>query len=120
MNLYDKVPIELCIQRKRKGPMGGHWLEINKGDKDNIKYRSRYVAKDFKQGKGGVELFAATPPLEALEAVLAAGAMGVGRGAKSMINDISRALFMRPRLEKCMSSFPRKMSWRARSIYVPG
>ena len=48
-----------------KAPIKARWLDINKGDKVHPNYRSRYVAKDFNNEKR-FDLFAATPPLEAL------------------------------------------------------
>ena len=74
MRLYDKVPIKMCWDRSGKKPIGGRWLDVNKGDSDKINMRSRYVAKDFNRGKGGIELFAATPPLEGLKWILAIAA----------------------------------------------
>ena len=47
------------------------WIDINKGDRFNPNYRSRFVAKEFNDGKGGEPgWFAATPPLEALKLIL--------------------------------------------------
>ena len=40
------------------------WIDINKGDKTNPEYRSRLVAKEIKRDSR-IDLFAATPPLEA-------------------------------------------------------
>ena len=42
------------------------WLDINTGGKKNPNYRSRFVGKEFNDGRGGeVAWSAATPPLEA-------------------------------------------------------
>ena len=45
------------------------WVDANKGDDEDPNYRSRLVAKDFKR-KGDNSIFAPTPPLEALRALL--------------------------------------------------
>ena len=45
--------------------MEGRWLDISKGDTDRPDYRSRFVGKEFSTGTDP-ELFAATPPLEAM------------------------------------------------------
>ncbi len=76
------------------------WIDINKGDEENPCYRSRLVAKEFKRGTDNPELFAATPPLEAMRLILSnfatrnkycrPGDMGV------MVNDVSRAYFYAP------------------------
>jgi len=43
--VYDKVPIKLCYDRTGTKPIGVRWVDINKGDDKNPKYRSRLVAK---------------------------------------------------------------------------
>ena len=52
-----------------KGPLGTRWVDINKGDEDRPEYRSRLVAKELKTDKRE-DLFAATPPLEALKLLI--------------------------------------------------
>ena len=62
--VYVKVPMEQCMQRTGKKPIGVRWVDVNKGDKVHPEYRSRLVAKEIKIDKR-LDLFAATPPLEA-------------------------------------------------------
>ena len=62
--VYVKVPIEECIRRTGKKPVGSRWVDINKGDEENPEYRSRLVANEIKRDSCK-DLFAATPPLEA-------------------------------------------------------
>ena len=69
MNLYNKVAIEECWAQSGKAPVGAKWLDINKGDQDKPKYRSRCVAKAIAYDKQD-GLFAATPPLEVMRLVL--------------------------------------------------
>ena len=72
------------------------WIDINKGDRFNPNYRSRFVAKEFNDGKGGEPgWFAATPSLEALKLILSdAATRRKGRRRKViMINDVARAFF---------------------------
>ena len=45
------------------------WLDANKGDRLNPNYRSRFVAREFNQGKDDT-LYASTPPFEALRLIL--------------------------------------------------
>ena len=61
--VYREVPISQCIEHRGKPPIGTRWVDINKGDKVNLDYRSRLVAKEIKVDRE--DLFAATPPLEA-------------------------------------------------------
>ena len=45
MKVYCKVPLEECWRETGRKPIGVRWVDINKGDKSNINYRSRIVAK---------------------------------------------------------------------------
>ena len=62
--VYDKIPRP---QATRKGwkVIQTRWIDIDKGDDENLNYRSRLVGKEFNDGQMD-GLFAATPPLEAL------------------------------------------------------
>ena len=44
-NVWTKVPISTCFQRTGKGPIGGRWVDHNKGDDSNPDIRSRYVGR---------------------------------------------------------------------------
>ena len=67
------------------------WIDINKCDTECPHYRSRLVAREMNTSKR-YDLFAATPPLEALDVILSFIASG-NTGEAIMINDISRAFF---------------------------
>ena len=62
--VYRKVPREECMRNTAKTPIRNRWLDVNKGDETNPKYRSRLVVQEMKQDKRE-DLCAATPPLEA-------------------------------------------------------
>jgi hypothetical protein len=64
--VYVKVPLEECHRETGKEPIGTRWVDVNKGDRENPEYRSRLVAQEINAGRRG-DLFAATPPLEALK-----------------------------------------------------
>ena len=90
MDVFDKVPIEECCQVTGKAPIKTKWIDHDKGSR----YRSRWVAKEFKDSTDEV-WFAATPPLEALRAILSDAT--TGNVAKAvMLNDVSRAFFYAP------------------------
>lgn len=76
--------------------IGTRWVEVNKGDADVPDCRSRFVGREFNIGRDD-NLYAATPPLEALRWVLSfAGTWprGSRRMRRSvMINDVRRAYF---------------------------
>ena len=69
MDLYEKVPVSQCYERTGKAPISIRWIDINKGDAEKPNYRSRLVAREINTHKRD-DLFAATPPLEALKIIL--------------------------------------------------
>ena len=98
--VYVKVPLQECYDITGKQPLGIRWIDINKGDEEYEEYRSRLVAKEIKRDKRE-DLFAATPPLEALKALFSlAVTEGVGynkgkkgEGVKIDFIDVRRAYF---------------------------
>ena len=80
------------------------WIDINKGDSTAENYRSRLVAREIKTN-GRPDLFAATPPLEALKVVLSLLTSN-NRGEKLMVNDVSRAYFCAPARRQVFVELP--------------
>ena len=68
MHMYDNVPITECKRATGKMPITVRWIDINKGDRDSPSYRSRIVARELNTHTRD-DLFAATPPLEALRVI---------------------------------------------------
>ena len=91
MNLYIKVPVKECHQKTGKGPISVRWIDVNKGDTERPNYRSRLVAREINTHKRD-DLFAATPPFEALKLLVSMAATN-NKGEVIMINDVSRAFF---------------------------
>ena len=46
--VWAKWPRRLAKQRTGKGPISVRWVDVNKGDDLNPKYRSRLVARQLK------------------------------------------------------------------------
>ena len=46
--VYEKVPLEECWNTTGAAPIGTRWVDVNKGDEQNLEYRSRLVAKEIK------------------------------------------------------------------------
>ena len=67
--LYSKVPRQRCYDTTGKGPVKTGWVDTNTGCEEKPNLRSRFVAKEYKT-HARAELFAATPPLEALRLFL--------------------------------------------------
>jgi hypothetical protein len=101
--VYMKVPLEECYEVTGKDPIGTKWIDTNKGDESNPEIRSRLVAQEIKRDKRD-DLFAATPPLEAIKMLLSlAVTEGVGytrnnerAGMKLEFIDVKRAYFHAP------------------------
>ena len=91
VNLYTKVPVTECRAKTGKSPISVRWIDMNKGDTEKPDYRSRMVAREINIHKRE-DLFAATPPLEALKLILSMTASG-NKGEILMVNDVSRAFF---------------------------
>ena len=103
--VWEKRPRAEARQRTGKGAISVRWVDVNKGDDLNPRYRSRLVARQLKaHDRSGASFFAPTPPLEALRTVLSLAATTVGtwrpchdpvseRRTQISLLDISRAYF---------------------------
>ena len=69
MGVYTKVPEQECWKMTGRKPIDTRWIDVNKGDEGRPNYRSRLVAKEFRD-TNEPEPFAATPPSEALKMLL--------------------------------------------------
>ena len=84
------------------------WLDTNKGGEQVPNYRSRLVGREIKMDKR-LDLFSATPPLEALKFLCSVCARGQG-GRKPMrlaAIDIKRAYFYAPARRPIFIEIPR-------------
>ena len=68
------------------------WIDVNKGDEARPNYRSRFVGRELNLSKR-LDLFAATPPLEALEAIcsICVSNQQMGRSYRILAVDVKRA-----------------------------
>ena len=69
---YKRTRSEAMARTGRK-PITVKWLDVNKGDDENPRYRSRLVARELRM-PGEESIFAPTPPLESLRTVLSMAA----------------------------------------------
>ena len=98
MRVCNKIPRAQAIRNGWK-IIKTRWIDINKGDDVNPKYRSRLVGKEFNTGE--MEgLFEGTPALEGFrflvhEAATVRSDEPLGSNV-IMINDVSRAFFEAP------------------------
>ena len=85
------------------------WVDVNKGDSLNPKYRSCLVAKEFNTGVNH-DLYAATPPSECIRLMPSTFASSRGKDTTPMYADVSRAYFYAKANAPCTSSCPTKIS----------
>ncbi len=78
-NVWLKVPKREVHARGGRQPISVRWVDVNKGDDLNPKYRFRLVARQLKaRDLSGQSYFAPAPPLEALRTVLSLAMTRVG------------------------------------------
>ena len=95
IELYDEVDVQECLDMTGKHPTSTRWIDVDKG----TEVRCRLVARDFKgHGEGErADLFAATPPLEALRMILRMAMVKRvrkrwgGQQGKIMVIDVKKA-----------------------------
>ena len=77
--VWVKRPKDEARRKTGKGPISVRWVDVNKRDDMNPRYRSRLVARQMKaHDNSGASFFAPTPPLEALRTVPSLAATRVG------------------------------------------
>ena len=103
--VWRKKTRQEAYLRTGRAPVSVRWVDVNKGDDMNPRYRSRLVARQLKAtDKSGTSYFAPTPPLEALRTVLSFATTTIGswkpcydeKSSRCMqigFLDISRAYF---------------------------
>jgi len=111
-DVYTKRPRAEAIKRTGRPPIGVRWVDVNKGDDEDPNYRSRLVAKQFKR-KGDDNIFAPTPPLEALRAIwmlAATPSIWAPTWAMSATDENRlRISFVDISMFTCMAPVPRRM-----------
>ena len=92
MKVYTKVSRREALARGKQ-VIQVRWIDINKGDEINEDYRSRLVAKQFrdKASTNVAEMFAATPPSDVLKLLASRCVSGESRTRCMMINNVKRA-----------------------------
>ena len=114
MGVYTKVPIEQCWERTGKKPIGVRWVIVNKGDDESPNIRARLVGKEIKTDNR-LDMFAATPPLEAKKFLFSLAATGGGTDAhlgeyKVLFIDIKRAYMYAPETREVYVALPEQDS----------
>ena len=107
LHVYDEVDLEECWRLTRRPPITARWIDTNKGDDARPKYRSRFVARQIRQLHGGSDredVFAATPPWEAVKILLSEAVTNYDPKMKKklMFIDISKAYLFAPVTDKAL------------------
>lgn len=92
------MPIHECWKGTKRQPIGVRWVDVNKQDDVNPKYRSRLVAKEINRSPKP-ELYAAIPPPECLRMIISSVMDVAADGPdpmKLMVCDVSRACSYAP------------------------
>ena len=113
LELFEKMGVYTRVTRARALASGngkviqGRWIDVNKGSSETPDYRSRYVGKEFNRGQVATpDLFAATPPLEALKLLVSTCATEKGRGTHLMLSDVKRTHFHAPATRELYVELP--------------
>ena len=93
--MYTRVPREVCPHESVRAPIKTGWAETDKDQPGKPNVRARWVAKEYKK-HARPELYASTPPLEALKVVLSEIATGERGGKVVALVDVRRAYFYVP------------------------
>ena len=88
--VWDEVLVEECRRATKKTPLGGRWVDVNKGDATTPLIRCRYVAKEIAY-KRNDDFFAATPPLEAMRLLVSHVASNRVQNLKVLVMDAQKA-----------------------------
>jgi hypothetical protein len=77
--VWVKRPHSMARAKTRRPPISVRWVDVSKGDELNLKYRSRFVARQLKAtDKSNATYFAPTPPLDLLRSILMMASSNIG------------------------------------------
>ena len=93
----------MCLREKERALFKTGWAETDKGQPGKPNVRARWIAKEYKT-HARPELYASTPPLEALKVVLSEIATGEREGTVLELFDVRRAYFTLQHEEKYLSN----------------
>ena len=99
------VPREVFLRETERAPIKTGWAETDKGQPGKPILRARWVAREYRT-HARPELYASTPPLEALKVVLPEIATGMLGGKVVALVDVRRAYFNAPARRKVFVELP--------------
>ena len=125
LEFFEKMGVYTCLTRAQTLASGkgkviqGRWIDVNKGSSETPDYRSRYVGKEFNRGQAASsDLYAATPPLEALKLPVSTCSTEQGRETYLMLSDVKRANFHAPATRELYVKLPDEDPGEAQGLIV--
>jgi hypothetical protein len=93
IGLCEEATEQDCWDKTGKAPVGTKWIDVLKQTENGAIVRSRLVARDFKNAgdRNRDDLFAATPPLEVVKAMLSLARRERNEDFKVMLIDVKKA-----------------------------
>ena len=107
--VYERRPYAEAKARTGKPPIRLRWVDTNKGTEMEPNYRSRIVAMEIKKDSR-LDLFAPTPPLEAMKMIIsnAASRGDNGKSTVLMTIDVKRAYFYAKSIRETYIQLPKE------------
>ena len=102
--MYTRVSRETCLLETGRAPIKTGWTETDKGQPGKPNVRARWVKEHKTHARP--ELYASTPPLEALKIVLSEIATGKRGGRVVALVDVRRAHFYAPARRRVFVELP--------------
>ena len=103
--MYTSLPKEVCLRETGRAPIRTGWAETDKGQPAKPNVCARWVAKEYKT-HARPELYASTPPLEALKVLLSEVATGKRGGKVVSLVDMRKAYLYAPARRKVLVDLP--------------
>ena len=103
--MHTRVPRETCLRETATAPIKTEWVETDRGQPGKPDAHARWVAKEYKT-HARTELYASTPPLEALKVVLSEVATGERGGKVVALFGVRRAYFHAPSRRRVFFELP--------------
>ena len=106
--VYQYAVTRDAIQRTGRQPLRLKWIDTDKGGVGHSKIRSRLVCTEVRR-PGMEPIFAATPPLDSLRALVAKAATHIDKKGELMclqLVDVSRAHFYAPAVREVYVQIP--------------
>ena len=112
--VYKEVPVSECWKVTGRSPIDTKWVDVDKGGPGAHQFRSRWVARQFKDGQPNDDYFSPTPPYEAIRmAISLAASQGRRRGRGERSFRMARREVER---QQALEKMREKLGWQNREL----